>query len=141
LTDTPDPLIGLVTGLTDALDNMAEQFTTLNKKQKQTDTTIKKTRHLTLGLVISVALDIILSIVLIIVANNQSTLSSAQRSALITSCQGGNVNKANDVKLWETVITSVHLNKAIPPAEFAAIQNLIHVRDHPINCVQRYGAK
>jgi len=106
--------------------------------------------RLTRGLVISVALDIILSIALIFVAigqvhqNNafhvaQTKQNAALSAALIKSCKAGNVNKANDIKLWDDILKTDHPKTAAQEEQFLTIQGLVSVRDQPIDCVARYG--
>ena len=116
----------------------------------------KHYRILQRGLVISVALDIILSIALMFVFAGQVNLNSAFRVAqqrqnttlntkLVKACQDINTNKANDIKLWnELLLNTIPVVPNESKAELALqakFHALINVRDQPVNCIARYGGK
>jgi hypothetical protein len=134
----PDPLIPLVTKLTSSLDDLTGQFTALSTRLDDTSSFTHRTRHLTIGLAISVTLDVLLSVFLIITAANQGSISSRTNAALVSSCQQSNINKANDIRLWNATLAADHPATAAGKATLAEQHILVNVRDKQVNCIARY---
>lgn len=112
----------------------------------------KHYRILQRGLVISVALDILLSIALMFVFTGQVNLNSTFRIAqqrqnttlntkLVKACQDINTNKANDIALWNYTLRNVHPKTAAQELSLQHEQQLVNIRDQQVNCIARYGGK
>jgi uncharacterized protein YlxW (UPF0749 family) len=150
--DPNDP-VAVANELIGTLGGMTKQFEALSKRQVDTAKYSHHTRRLGFGLAASVLLGIILSIVVVFsligqvhqnttFRNAQNAQNKAQAAALVTSCQASNVNKANDIKLWDDLLTDLVAKPttATPTVqkELTALHKLINVRDQPINCIARY---
>ncbi len=157
---TAGDAVDVASQLTGALKSMTEQFSRLSRETKasqekdrrKAEAAQKKDRRTVIALVVSVALDILLSIALIFTFVGQVHLNTAfrlgqqkqnasQSAALIKSCQASNVNKANDLKLWHYITEGNHPKTASQELALQYEQRLITIRDQPIDCVTRYGVK
>ena len=135
--------------LTGALKGMTDQFSRLSRETKASQ---KKDRHMVIALVISVALDIMLSVMMIFLFTGQvhqnTTFRVAQQrqnttlnTKLVKACQDINTNKANDIALWNYTLRNVHPKTAAQELSLQHEQQLVNVRDQQVDCVARYGVK
>jgi hypothetical protein len=118
---------------------MTEQFKTINKKQAASDKAAKQIKRISRGLIAATVVIFVLIgfSVSQIIHNRQATNQNIKIE--IAACQSGNVNKAHDIALWEDILKTDHPTTAAAKDQLATIQNLVHVRDKPVNCVARYS--
>lgn len=91
-----DPL-AVARGLTGSLEKMTGELVRLNKYGRTN-------RHLILVTFASIALDVILTVLLVFVygtAHSASEVATAEHSNLIASCEAGNQTRAEQVQLWD----------------------------------------
>ncbi len=113
-------------------------------------TLFRSATHITRILAASVALTVILSIVVVFllvgqISQNttfrvaQQQQNTALHKSLVKACQDINVNKANDLQLWNDVLSTNHPKTAAQELTLENLKRLVNVRDQPVNCVARYG--
>src|ERR1035441_5712702 len=100
MSDDVDPFTA-VSNLTTSFNGMTEQMKRLTRTQKTS-------RHIIRALIVSVALDIILSISLALVVvighNNSVSQDNQIRAANITACNLANTNRTEDLQVFSDLI-------------------------------------
>jgi hypothetical protein len=95
----------------------------------------RRHNHIIIGVVISIALDISLSIVTILLGLGLAQQNSAQHTSLLAACNATNVTRLAEIAIWERNITDFH-NNAIG----ASFLRQVEATYAPVDCVKRYGA-
>ena len=113
--------------------------------------------HVTRILAASVALTVILLVVTVfllvgqisqnttfrLAQQQQNTALQQQNTALhkslVKACQDINVNKANDLQLWNDVLSTNHPKTAAQELTLENLKRLVNIRDQQVNCLARYG--
>jgi DNA-binding GntR family transcriptional regulator len=93
-------------GLTEALEAMTGELSRLQAYGK-------RNRHLIWATIISIALDLALTVVLVFAystANSAREAATAQHASLLAACAAGNQSRAEQVQLWD------HLGAISKPA-------------------------
>ena len=133
--------------LSAALAEMALQLKAVNERLDSAEKAAKRSRRIIVGLVISLVLDVTLTIVVTFFAF-QAHNASAQASATIAqlnatqieSCQAGNQTRAAEIQFWEHVYALADVSKA-PAKQRKADNELIAYIRHvfsPRNCRALY---
>ena len=100
-------------GLTESLKGMTRELARLNEYGRTN-------RHLILVTFVSIALDLILTFLLVFTygtARSASEAAAAQHATLISACQAGNQTRAEQIQLW-THLAAV----STPPPNATAAQ-------------------
>jgi DNA-binding GntR family transcriptional regulator len=150
LNDTP-PAVSVTqaaSNLTAALTGMTGELKTVNSRQRTAERYARRNRALIMSVFGSLALDVILTVLLVLSygasqtasarADNAAAATAAQHQNLLASCASGNKQRAEQVVVWERVLgaTSTSLS-----AETAADRHLItYIRSvfRPRICAQIY---
>src|ERR1039458_301968 len=146
MSDDVDPFTA-VSNLTTSFNGMTEQMKRLTRTQKSS-------RHIIVGLVISVALDIILSISLALVVyvghTNTVDQDNAIRASNITACSLANTNRTEDLQVFSDLIKLPAISapqfqtKTARATQAAGYRNLngeLKVAFAPRDCIKLYGQK
>jgi hypothetical protein len=130
ISETPDDAIVITTAtdLTEAFRNFTNQLT------EATQVRARRIQKLVIGLVIGLILDLVLSAGFVY---NEFT----SRDNQIGQCQQANINRKQDIAIWDTFF-----NVAAPPAArttktralIAAIDAKVKIKDTTRDCTQVY---
>jgi hypothetical protein len=93
----------------------------------------KASRKIVIMLMLSVVLDVILSVVIGLSLIGQAHQSNAFHAAEVAQCRINNTEKANDIKLWTGVLQQKQLY-----ADYLKLSALVYIRDVPQNCIAVY---
>jgi hypothetical protein len=133
MTAEPDP-VAAAAALTEQFREMSGHLSRLQRSRT-------RDRRILAGLVVSLCLDLAVTIGL---GYNTARVNDAQhqgRASLVSACRLANVNRAQDIAVWNTFFTL-----AAPPATrtagtrklIAAIDAKVRVKDTPRDCVRLY---
>lgn len=123
-------------GLTDSLDAMAGELRAVNARQD-------RTRKIVAGLVVSLCLDLLITAGFGYNTVRVNGAQDATHTSEVSACQQANVNRAEDIAIWNRFLGDI-----APPgapqtakvkAELAEINKLIKTKDMPRNCVALYA--
>jgi hypothetical protein len=139
----PDPL-RTARELQGALEGMTGQLAAVRK-------TVRLGKRVIIALAISLFLDVCLTVGVTIAAI-QSGDASARASSTVTqlhasqvsACQQANVNRAQDIAIWNTFLDQLSPPAARTPAvtaKLAVINAAIRVKDTPRDCTKLYATK
>ena len=142
-------------GLTGALDGMAAQLQAVGervedqaKTQEMLVTYGRRNRHLIRLTFTSIILDVIVTVLLVFVygqAHDAHAISEAQHVSLVAGCQSNNEFKAEQVALWEHLISvsqpkpgTTKAQAAADAQKAAAFLQYIQKVFSPRNCAAAY---
>jgi hypothetical protein len=111
--DASGDLVAVAQALTASMDGLAQQVGVLNAQVDAQESYGRRNRRMIWGLVVSLLLDAILTVVIVTVkvqANRASDQTAQVRTQQITTCVSTNEARALNVQLWEYVLT-------IPPSQ------------------------
>ncbi len=141
--------------LTEVLTSVSGKLTELEVYGKQDRENIldlktynKRYRHVLIGVVISIVLDVSLSIVTIFLGLGLAQQSGIQHSSLITACQAGNITRAQDLAAWNIVLELPSTFPITDPAALreqkkllAELRESVNAKNAPVDCVKRFGGQ
>jgi hypothetical protein len=137
----PDPL-QTARDLADSLRGMTRQLTAVKA-------TVRRSKRVIIGLAVSLVLDIALTVTVTITAVQSGDASSQASDSVtqlhasnVSACQQANVNRAQDIAIWDTFLAELAPPSARTPAvtaKLAVINAAIRVKDTPRNCAALYA--
>jgi hypothetical protein len=86
---------------------LSESMDALRTQIAGIDTYGKRTRHLTIGIILSVVVDVALSIIAIIGLNTASEASQGNHQTLVTNCHQSNTTRKSDRELWTYALDQI----------------------------------
>jgi hypothetical protein len=122
-------------GLTAALEAMAGQLKAVNDRQD-------RTRKIVAGLVVSICLDLLITAGFGYNTVQVNDAQAASHASEISACQQANVNRVQDIAIWNRFLGDIAPAAAQTPkvkAELAEINKLIAVKDTPRQCQKLYA--
>ena len=122
-------LLESVNGLLEFASGLSMQIASLAGSVRS-----KASRKIVFWLAFSIGLVVILSVVMGLSLISQAHQSAAFHAAEVNQCLQGNVERANDIKLWTGVLDTKSLY-----SDYLRLSNLVYVRDIPKNCIKIYG--
>jgi len=136
VTAPEDPL-DAAARLTETFDAMTAQMARLSRRGR-------RDRRLIAGLIVSIALDLLITGGLGWNTVRQDDTQNASHDAQVSACQQANVNRAQDIAVWDRFLAGL---ADIAPAtrtpkvaaEMAVIERLIRVKDTPRDCTAQYA--
>ncbi|HEX3960917.1 MAG TPA: hypothetical protein VHZ03_30580 [Trebonia sp.] len=154
MTSTPGPgdalpaadLTAVLAGmdrLTAALDGMAGQLKAVSERLTVAEDANRTNRHIIIALVVSFCLDLLVTAGFGWNTVQVNGAQNASHDSQISACQQANVNRAQDIAIWNQFLTDI-----APPgtpetakvkAELAGLSKLVQVKDEPRNCQKLYA--
>jgi hypothetical protein len=143
----------LANTLSEVLASVSEKLADLEDYGKQNRKNIvdlktysKRYSHVLIGLAISLALDISLSIVTILLGLGLAQQNSTQHASLIAACHASNITRAQDQAAWNILLEIPSTLTITDPAAqreqkklVAELKESVTAKDAPVDCVKRYG--
>jgi hypothetical protein len=126
--DEPRDLIAVAQALTSSMDGLAEQVGTLNAQVEAQESYGRRNRRMIWGLVVSLLLDAVLTVVIATVAvqaNHASDRATQVRNQQISTCLSTNEARALNIRLWEYVLT-------IPPSQQRTEEQVKRIADFKV---------
>jgi hypothetical protein len=120
---------------------LTEEFAETNRQLARLQRSRIRDRRILAGLVVSLCLDLAVTIGLGYDTVRVNDAQHQGRASLVSACRLANVNRAQDIAVWNTFFTL-----AAPPATrtgktrklIAAIDAKVRVKDSPRDCVKLY---
>ena len=122
-------LLESVNGLLEFASGLSMQIASLAGSVRS-----KASRKIVFWLTFSIGLVVILSVIMGLSLISQARQSAAFHAAEVAQCRLGNVERADDIKLWTGVLDTKSLY-----SDYLRLSNLVYVRDIPKNCIKIYG--
>jgi hypothetical protein len=104
-------------------------------------------RQVIIGLVVSICLDVGLSVLAIFLVNSLHNSQNTTHTDQLNNCVAGNATRVQDIILWNSLFNDLAPpGTKVTPANAVEIKELNHLRvlasakDAPVNCTQRFGA-
>ena len=132
----PDPAMAAAADLTDAFQAMTAQMKRLTRSES-------RNRRIITGLIVSLCLDLAITIGLAWTTIRQNDVQAALRGSDITQCQLANVARGQDVAIWNRLLVfppGVHPT-AYQVREVADLERLVRIKDTPRDCNAAFRKK
>jgi hypothetical protein len=102
----------------------------------------RRTRRLTWGLLVSLILDVALTVVVSILSINAISQAQAVHQSQLAACAVGNQARADQLKLWAFLLATTAGNPGTNPAQLAQFRVFIGKTFKPVDCarVNRAGS-
>jgi hypothetical protein len=123
--------------LAEAMKALSERFDALTKKND-------RQKHIIWGIIVSVSLDVVLSVIALIglhsgsVANHNALVATqSNRATALASCQNSNKVRMSDIHLWDFILnwqSATGMPTTSSAAEKVAIQNEVNKTFKQVNC-------
>src|ERR1700693_4547989 len=144
MTSTPGQpdAVSAADRLTGALDGMAGQLKTVSDRLAAAEDIAQRNRRFIIGLVISFCLDLLITAGFGYNTIRVDDTQNASHASEISACQQANVNRAEDIAIWNRFLGDLAPVAARTPkvqAELAGINKLIAVKDTPRDCNALYA--
>lgn len=144
LTEALGAMTGQLRAVQRELQAVNERLARAEKRQDRADNLSKRIRHLVAALIVSFCLDLAVTAGFGYNTVRLNDTQNAARQTLVTACRGANVNRAEDIAVWNTFFTV-----AAPPASrtpkvrelIAAIDAKVRIKDRPRDCISVYGTR
>jgi hypothetical protein len=127
-----------------ALEGMTRQLAAVRK-------TVRGNRRVIIALAVSLFLDVCLTVEVTVAAVQSGDASSRAAGTVtqlhasqVSACQLANVNRAQDIAIWDTFLAELAPPAARTPAvkaKLAVINAAIRVKDTPRDCTRLYATK
>jgi hypothetical protein len=133
MTADPDPVT--------AAAALTEQFAEMSRHLARLQRSRSRDRRIVRTLAISLAADVLITAGLGYDTARVNSTQHQSRASLVSACRLANINRAEDIAVWNTFFTL-----AAPPATrtaktrklIAAIDVKVRVKDSPRDCVKLY---
>lgn len=129
-------------GLTAALGGIRDDLGALRLELEAARKDVRRSKRIIAGLVISFCVDLVVTAGFGYNTVRVNDTQDASRANLISACRQANVNRGQDIAIWnkflgDLVPAPARTGKV--QAELAGINQLIRIKDTPRNCVTLYG--
>jgi hypothetical protein len=127
----PDPVAAALE-LNTTLQGLTKQFERLQRSEKWW-------RRIVIGLAVSLTLDVALTGGLGYNTLRQDATQSASHADLIAACQQANVNRSQDIAVWDDILTLPPGATAAQRARVADIAGKVRAKDRLRDCAALYA--
>lgn len=140
-----DPLTAALEGmdrLTAAIDGMSKQLKAVSGRLTVAEETTRGNRRIIVGLIVSFCLDLIVTAGFGYNTVQVNGAQGANHASEINACQQANVNRAQDIAIWNRFLADLApaaAKSAKAKAELAGINALVKIKDAPRDCQQLYA--
>lgn len=139
----PDP-VQTARDLQAALEGMTGQLAAVKA-------TVRRSRRVIIALAVSLLLDVCLTVGVTVAAVQSGDASGRAGDAVaqlhasnLSACRQANVNRAQDIAIWDTFLSELAppaARTAAVKAKLAVINTAIRVKDTPRDCARLYATK
>lgn len=101
----------------------------------------KRNRRIIVGLVVSLCLDLLITAGFGYNTIRVNDAQDATRTSEISACQQANVNRAQDIAIWNSFLGDLAPAAQTPKvkAELAGLSKLVRIKDAPRDCQSLYA--
>lgn len=124
-------MLGRLEQLGQTLDKVAARIETVAGRER-------RTRHLAWWMIVSFALDIILTVVVTILTISAISQSSAGHRAQLAACAISNQTRAEQITLWHYVVELSSQNPDSNKAQLARFEAFVRATFAPVDCARLY---
>lgn len=127
--------------LATSLDTMATELKAVRKRQDKAEDSARKLRRITIGLAISLCLDLLITAGLGWNTVRESQTQNSSHADEVTACQQANVNRSQDAAVWTTFLDDIAPPKVRTPhvnALLVGIDKRIAAKDRLRDCPALY---
>lgn len=127
----PDAVLGRLEQISSTLDETAKRIEAVAGRER-------RTRLLAIGMLVSFALDIALTVIVTVLSVNALSQASSVHQSQLAACAISNQTRVEQITLWNYVIQLSGQNPNADKAQLAKFEAFVKQTFKPVNCAKVY---
>jgi len=122
----------------DRLDAISTMLDKVSRRIEAVAGRERRTRLLAVGMLVSFALDIVLTVVVTVLSVNALSQASSIHQSQLAACSISNQTRVEQITLWDYVVQLSSQNPNANKAQLSQFEAFVKKTFQPVNCAQVY---